>query len=335
MYDLGLLCDVCAVLRDEARAALLYDRLLSYKGRYLSVSWIVNAGSAARCLGRLATTLHRWGDAERHFEEAMSGDEQMGGWAWLARSQCDYAGMLSDRGGPGDSEKAIELLGRSLETCQELGLKGWLDMCLEQKLRTQGVDSGVVSTSVEAIARSVGESRPDMTPHSGPDGTVTLVFSDMEDYTGMLERLGDLAAHRIVRDHNAIVREQTQEHGGHEVELRGDGFLLAFGSARQAVLCAIALQRAMARHSERAEHPIRIRIGLHTGEAIRDAERFFGQSVVQAFRIADLARGGEILISSLTRDLVRTAGDLAFEEEREVELKGLAGTHRVHAVRWE
>ena len=185
------------------------------------------------------------------------------------------------------------------------------------------------------VATRVGEQRPDLTPYSAPDGTVTLLFSDMQDYTGMLERLGDIAAHEVVQAHNAIVREQTAAHRGHEVELRGDGFLLAFASARQAVLCAIALQRAFAaRNAEQGEHPIRIRIGLHTGEAIRDADKFFGKSVVQAFRVADLARGGEILLSALTRDLVQTAGDLAFADEREVELKGLAGTHRVYALRW-
>ena len=77
---------------------------------------------------------------------------------------------------------------------------------------------------------------------------------------------------------------------------------------------------------------IRIRIGLHTGEAIKDADKFFGKRVVQAFRVADLAQGGEILVSSLTKELVESAGDLSFDEGREVELKGLEGTHRVFGV---
>ncbi len=112
--------------------------------------------------------------------------------------------------------------------------------------------------------------------------------------------------------------------------------LLAFAGARQAVLCAISLQRTfLARSASEPDPPIRIRIGLHTGEAIKDADKFFGKSVVQAFRVADLASGGEILISSLTKDLVQSAGDLAFDEGREVELKGLEGTHRVFAVRWD
>jgi class 3 adenylate cyclase len=240
--------------------------------------------------------------------------------------------MLLDRDGRGDRDKALGLLAEALETSQELGLKGWLDRCLAQKLRAQSVDSGSLDTSIGVIARSVGEARPDLSSHLGSDGAVTLVFSDMEDYTGMLERLGDVAAHELVLSHNAVVREQTARHGGHEVELRGDGFLLAFSSPDQAVRCAIALQRAF---GGEASPRIRVRIGVHTGETIRDADRFFGKTVVQAFRIADLAKGGEILLSSPTWESVVGRGEFSVDEGRDVELKGLEGAHRVFGVRWE
>jgi class 3 adenylate cyclase len=181
----------------------------------------------------------------------------------------------------------------------------------------------------------VQTARPDLGAEAAADGTVTLVFSDMEGFTKMTESLGDVAAHQIVQTHNQIVREQTAAHAGREVELRGDGFLLAFSSARQAALCAIALQRAFAAHNAgNGGHPIRIRVGVHTGEAIKDADKFFGKSMIQAFRIADLAAGEEILTSSLTAELLRNAGDLRFEAEREVELKGLEGRHRVYALGW-
>ncbi len=189
-----------------------------------------------------------------------------------------------------------------------------------------------------AIARALERTqlqREHLQLHAAPDGTVTLMFSDMENYTGLLERLGDQGAYELVQEHNVIVREQTTAHGGHEVELRGDGFLLAFASARRAVQCAIALQRAFLARNEAASEPIRVRIGLHTGEAIKDADKFFGRSVVQAFRVADLARGGEILVSSPTRDLVAGIEDLPFDEGREVQLKGLEGTHSVFSVGWE
>lgn len=92
------------------------------------------------------------------------------------------------------------------------------------------------------------------------------------------------------------------------MELQGDGFLLAFQSARQALLCAVAMQRAFARYSEEnAEEPIRIRIGIHTGEALRDADKFFGKTVILAARIDAQAEGGEILVSSLLKQLTEIA----------------------------
>ena len=79
---------------------------------------------------------------------------------------------------------------------------------------------------------------------------------------------------------------------------------------------------------------MRIRIGLHTGEAIKEADDFYGRHVILASRIADEANGGEILVSSLLKELTDSAGDLAFGEAREVELKGLSGTQRVFSVAW-
>ncbi len=80
--------------------------------------------------------------------------------------------------------------------------------------------------------------------------------------------------------------------------------------------------------------PIRVRIGLHTGEAIKEDEDFFGKNVILAARIAGQAQGGEILVSSLLKELTESGGDIAFGEGREVELKGLAGPHRVFEVVW-
>jgi class 3 adenylate cyclase len=158
----------------------------------------------------------------------------------------------------------------------------------------------------------------------------------MEGFTTMTERLGDLKARDVIRDHNAIVREQLVLYGGYEVELQGDGFLLAFGSARQGLLCATAIQRAFVTYNEKhAEEPIRVRIGLHTGEVLRDADKFFGKTVILAARIASQAKGGEILVSSLLKELTESVGDLRFGKARQVELKGISETQRVFTVEWQ
>jgi class 3 adenylate cyclase len=99
--------------------------------------------------------------------------------------------------------------------------------------------------------------------------------------------------------------------------------------------CAIAIQRALAAYNrEHSDEPVKVRIGLHTGEAIRDHEDFFGKNVILASRIASLASGEEILVSSLLKALVESSGEFEFGEPRLVALRGLAGSHQVFDARW-
>jgi len=184
-------------------------------------------------------------------------------------------------------------------------------------------------------AAPMGVEPPDVRRFTPPRGTVTLMFSDMEGFTEMTERLGDQQALEVARAHNAIVREALVAHGGRELELQGDGFLLAFSAAADAVGCAIAIQRALAERSARdSEHPIRVRIGIHTGEPIREPDRLFGKSVILAARIAAQAKGGEILVSSVVKDLCEGIAAMRFDAERELELKGISGKRRVFRAIW-
>ena len=188
-------------------------------------------------------------------------------------------------------------------------------------------------TSVDEVASSVGSERPSLRPAAAPDGTVTILFSDIEASTVLNERLGDVRWLELLRTHHQIVREQLHQHGGFEVKTQGDGFMIAFPSARRAVQCARAIQEAIdSELSDVVDGPIRLRIGLHTGEAIKEEADFYGKNIVLAARIADQARGGEILASGVVKQLTESAGDLRFENEREVELDGLAGTHTVYEV---
>ena len=114
----------------------------------------------------------------------------------------------------------------------------------------------------------------------------------------------------------------------------GDGFMLAFGSALDGLRCAIGMQQAFAERNTTDDEPIRVRIGLHTGEAIKEADDFFGTHVNLAARIAGQASGGEILVSSLLKELTASGGDILFGDGREVELKGLSGTQQVYAIGW-
>jgi eukaryotic-like serine/threonine-protein kinase len=188
-------------------------------------------------------------------------------------------------------------------------------------------------TSVDEMASTVSSERPSLRPAAAPDGTVTVLFTDIEASTALNERLGDVRWLELLRQHHAIVREQVQQHGGFEVKSQGDGFMIAFPSARRGVECARAIQRAIdSGLGEHPDGPIRVRIGLHTGEAIKEDADFYGQNIVLAARIADEARGGEILASAVVKQLTESAGDLQFENERELELDGLTGTHWVYSV---
>jgi class 3 adenylate cyclase/tetratricopeptide (TPR) repeat protein len=162
-----------------------------------------------------------------------------------------------------------------------------------------------------------------------PEGTVTVLFTDIERSTALLEQMGDKSWTAALSEHDRLVRQQVLAHRGFEVKSVGDGFMVAFSSARRAISCAIAIQRTIP-----SDSPMGVRIGLHTGEAVRRGSDFFGKTVVLAARIAGIARAGEILISSLLYELVASSGDFIVGAGREVRLKGLTGTYVVHEVDW-
>ena len=188
-----------------------------------------------------------------------------------------------------------------------------------------------LTTSLEELEQVVQRERPDVSSALAADGTVTIVFTDIVDSTVMLQRLGDRAWLDVIRTHNAVIEAATIAHGGTVVETQGDGSMLAFSSARQGVACAMAIQREIRRTFDHRSPPIRVRIGVHTGDALQESDRFYGTTVHYAARVANQALGGEVLVSSVVRDLLSSSG-IAWIESREVELKGIDGSHRLSAV---
>jgi class 3 adenylate cyclase len=187
--------------------------------------------------------------------------------------------------------------------------------------------------SIERIAVDVEHDRPDLSSATAPNGTATILFTDIEGSTEITERLGDRRWMALLNTHNEIVRGEAARHSGFEVKSQGDGFMFAFASAGDALRSAIGIQRAFAdRDPDDAE--LRVRIGIHTGEPIREAEDFYGKAVILAARIAAEARGSEILVSSLVRELTESSGEFVFESPTDAQLKGLSGTYRLSPVRW-
>ena len=124
LASLGLLAELCAILDDSARAAVLYEMLLPHAGRTVSGGpGVVCYGSAARFLGLLATTLGRFKEGRAHFEEALTANERSAARPLLATTQADYARMLEREGRPADRSRARELGASALETAVELGME--------------------------------------------------------------------------------------------------------------------------------------------------------------------------------------------------------------------
>lgn len=186
-----------------------------------------------------------------------------------------------------------------------------------------------LTTSVDRVAQAVEVERPDLSSITALDGTVTLLFTDIEGSTERNAVLGDREWMSMLRQHHDVVREQVAASGGFEVKSMGDGFMLAFASARKALQCAIDIQRAIEKEEEL---DIAIRAGLHAGEAVRLGDDFYGGVVNMAARVAGAARGGEVLASSLVKGLVEACGDFAFAEPRSADLKGISGAQLLHPV---
>ena len=169
-----------------------------------------------------------------------------------------------------------------------------------------------------------------MRAHAAPDGTVAILFSDIEDSTILTERLGDERWLQLLRQHNAIFREQIARHEGYEVKSQGDGFMLAFTDPGEAVDCAAAIQRRVSDHDFGGEH-LALRVGVHVGKVIREADDFFGRTVILAARVADRATAGEVLV---TPEIVAAVPRAIVAEARALALKGLSGTHLAHVLDW-
>ena len=165
------------------------------------------------------------------------------------------------------------------------------------------------------------------------DGKVAILFSDIEESTALNERVGDRAWVKLIGEHDKQVRKLVKQRDGHVVKSQGDGFMIAFARAEQAVRCGIDMQDALQKDAQRKRHNgIRVRIGVHTGRSVRRGDDLFGRNVAMAARVAAEAGGGEILVSDAVRDALKSCEDISFDDGRDAELKGFAGKHRLYAV---
>jgi class 3 adenylate cyclase len=175
----------------------------------------------------------------------------------------------------------------------------------------------------------------DITRDLPSDGTVTILFCDMVDYAGMTERLGDQRSRAVLSEHHRMVRDAIARHGGREISVQGDGFMVAFGGVARALRCAIDIQRAVSSHVPADESErIAVHIGVHTGDAMDEGDDYLGHTVIVASRLADTAGAGEVLVSSLSEQLVQGSGEFTFDGHRETRLKGMARAQLSATLSW-
>ena len=137
-----------------------------------------------------------------------------------------------------------------------------------------------------------------------PTGTVTFLFTDVEGSTTLLQRLGDRRYAEVLAEHQRVLRNAFAKGNGHEVDTQGDAFLVAFSRARDAVATAVAAQQAVMKHPWPDGAPLKVRMGLHTGEPITNRDQYVGLDVHRAARICAAGHAGQILLSQAAEDLV-------------------------------
>ncbi len=165
------------------------------------------------------------------------------------------------------------------------------------------------------------------------EGTVTIMFTDVEGSTNLLSTKGFTESHEIMKAYETIIGDKIGEHAGRRIKGLGDGVMVSFGSVRHAVECALDIQKEIADYSKQnPERKLKIRIGINTGEVVEEAGDIFGAAVNVAARVAGKAKGGETLVSEVVRSLVGPVAEIKFMYRGRYKLKGFPDRWRLHEV---
>ena len=161
--------------------------------------------------------------------------------------------------------------------------------------------------------------------------TFTFLFTDIEDSTALLRRLGEGLYAQVLADHHSLIRSGLAAHDGREVDTQGDAFFAVFSSPTACVAAVMQMQRALAAHAWPGGEHIRVRMGVHTGEAERTAAGLVGLDVHRAARVAAAGYGGQVLVSETAAALVRDAlpADAALADLGVHRLKDLGRPQRI------
>lgn len=195
-------------------------------------------------------------------------------------------------------------------------------------LEVIGVD---LTATLEDLLRSIDTDSEAATLDATISGTVTFVFTDIVDSTSLSQSMGTAAWSNLISSHLHMLQQIVDDHGGTTVKTLGDGGMFVFPTASSALNAASAIQVAVI--SSATEPELHIRIGIHTGDVVRDHNDYLGLTVNKAARVAAAAKGSEILVSASTAGMVNTS-EFEFGDPTTLRLKGLDGTHVVQQLHW-
>jgi YVTN family beta-propeller protein len=166
-----------------------------------------------------------------------------------------------------------------------------------------------------------------------PSGTVTFLFTDIEGSTRLVKELRDGYA-KVLQDHQRLLRQAFDGSAGQEIDTQGDAFFVVFGRAKDAVAAATAAQKALARHEWPEDGHVRVRMGIHSGEPTIGGDRYVGLGVHRAARICAAAHGGQVLLSSATRELIEDdlPPDVELRDLGEQNLKDIDRPERLYQL---
>ena len=163
--------------------------------------------------------------------------------------------------------------------------------------------------------------------------SVGIVFVDIADFVSFTRRHGDESAAELVGDFDRLIQRSIGESRGECVKKLGDGFLLAFPSASQAVSGAVAVRSAVERANENRDEPVHVRVAVHAGEPLIEGDDMLGHDVNLTARLLDHCRPGDVIVSEAARDLaVKRLRRITFTKPKRIKIKGLTSRVTVTSV---
>ena len=293
--------EIAIAAGDIALARTAVDELVGVVSGYPSPA--LEAGRQA-ALGRVLVAEGDIPAATRELRGAIKGWREVGAPYEVARARAVLSGALRAVGNDDDAELELRA---ALDEFRRLGAR----------------------VDVEGAERELREAEDRRT---GPlSATKTFMFTDIVGSTNLAEMLGDTAWERLLRWHDDMLRKLVASGGGEVVNSTGDGFFVAFDSARSGIDCAVSIQRALVDHRDNTGFALSVRIGLHTAEANRRGTDYSGTAVHVAARVAALAGGGEILA---TAETLSAAGTVQTSGARSASVKGVTAPVDVAEVAW-